>query len=225
MIPMRNEPNRLPREILIWGKAGQAKLVRPVIEHYGSRVVALFDDESGLPALFDDVPEYFGQDELFAWIESRKGHDLGFCLCIMAPRGRKRVEFHRHLVDLKLKPVTVSHPSAIIAQDVDIGPGTLIGAGVNIGQAARLGLSCIVNARAGVDHDNIVGDGSEISPGATLCGEVTLGENVWIGAGATILPGVTVGSDAIVGAGAVVTRDVPEKTTVAGIPAKPLGKI
>jgi acetyltransferase-like isoleucine patch superfamily enzyme len=41
-----------------------------------------------------------------------------------------------------------------------------------------------------------------------------------IGTGAVILPGVTVGEGAIVGAGAVVTRDVPDRAVVAGVPAR-----
>lgn len=51
---------------------------------------------------------------------------------------------------------------------------------------------------------------------------VTIKKNSWIGAKAIILPGVTVGENAIVGAGAVVTHDVPENTTVVGMPAKVL---
>ena len=43
---------------------------------------------------------------------------------------------------------------------------------------------------------------------------------MWIGSGATILPGVTIGDRAVVAAGAVVTKDVPEGTVVAGVPAK-----
>ncbi|HAX1042357.1 TPA: sugar O-acetyltransferase, partial [Enterococcus faecium] len=45
-------------------------------------------------------------------------------------------------------------------------------------------------------------------------------KNAWIGAGATILPGVTIGENAIVAANATVTKDVPDNTIVAGIPAK-----
>ncbi|MEL7035887.1 MAG: gamma carbonic anhydrase family protein [Cyanobacteria bacterium J06592_8] len=42
-----------------------------------------------------------------------------------------------------------------------------------------------------------------------------------IGMGAIILNGVRVGSGSIIGAGAVVTKDVPPRTLVAGVPAKP----
>lgn len=47
-----------------------------------------------------------------------------------------------------------------------------------------------------------------------------IGRNVWVGVNATILPGVTIGKGAIVAAGAVVTKDVPPRTLVAGVPAK-----
>ena len=47
----------------------------------------------------------------------------------------------------------------------------------------------------------------------------------WIGAGATVLPGVTVGENSIVAAGAVVTKDVPDNTIVAGVPARVLRSI
>jgi acetyltransferase-like isoleucine patch superfamily enzyme len=45
-----------------------------------------------------------------------------------------------------------------------------------------------------------------------------------IGMNAVILPGVTVGRGAVVGAGAIVTKDVPDFTTVAGVPARIIGR-
>jgi acetyltransferase-like isoleucine patch superfamily enzyme len=44
-----------------------------------------------------------------------------------------------------------------------------------------------------------------------------------IGINCVILPGVTVGREAIVGAGAVLTKDVPDFATVAGVPAQIIG--
>ena len=52
---------------------------------------------------------------------------------------------------------------------------------------------------------------------------IYVGNKVWIGAGAIILPGVSIGDGAVVAAGAVVKNNVPEKTIVAGVPAKVIG--
>ena len=49
---------------------------------------------------------------------------------------------------------------------------------------------------------------------------IRIGRGVWIAAGAMVLQGVTVGEDAVVAAGAVVTKDVPPRTLVAGVPAQ-----
>lgn len=51
-------------------------------------------------------------------------------------------------------------------------------------------------------------------------GAIVIKRNAWLGAACTILPGVTIGKNSVVAAGAVVTKDVPDNTVVAGIPAK-----
>ncbi len=56
-------------------------------------------------------------------------------------------------------------------------------------------------------------------------GKIVIEDDAWLGAGAIILPDVTIGEGAVVGAGAVVTRDVPPYTKVAGIPARPVGRV
>ncbi|MDI9873364.1 acyltransferase [Flectobacillus rivi] len=49
---------------------------------------------------------------------------------------------------------------------------------------------------------------------------IIIGNHVWIGMNVTILKGVHIGDGAIIAAGAVVTSNVPEKSIVAGVPAK-----
>ena len=49
---------------------------------------------------------------------------------------------------------------------------------------------------------------------------VTIGNDVWIGGKVTITPGVTIGNNVVVAAGSVVTKNVPNNSLVAGVPAK-----
>ena len=49
---------------------------------------------------------------------------------------------------------------------------------------------------------------------------VCIGNDVWIGGNVTILPGVCIGNNVVVAAGAVVSKDVPDNSLVAGVPAK-----
>lgn len=54
---------------------------------------------------------------------------------------------------------------------------------------------------------------------------VRIESDVWLGCGVRLLAGVTVHSRSVLAAGAVVTRDVPPRTVVGGVPARPLRTI
>ena len=53
--------------------------------------------------------------------------------------------------------------------------------------------------------------------------DIRIGRGTWIASGAIITGGVTVGDNVIVAAGAVVTKDVPDFSIAAGIPARVIG--
>ncbi len=63
-----------------------------------------------------------------------------------------------------------------------------------------------------------------IHQGITADG-ITIEDDVWIGSGAIITDGVNIGKGSVIAAGAVVTKDVPEHTVVAGVPAKVIRRI
>ncbi len=58
------------------------------------------------------------------------------------------------------------------------------------------------------------------NPKLDYFGKITIGNNVFIGNKATIMPGVTIGNNVIVGLGSIVTKDIPDNSVVAGIPAR-----
>ncbi len=115
---------------------------------------------------------------------------------------------------------TLVHPDASLGPSVTIGAGTCLAPGSIVTTRVRIGRHCIVNVKASISHDAIVGDFVNINPGVVVAGQTRIGDGCYIGAGATIIDHVTVGAGTIVGAGAVVIDDLPAGVTAVGVPAR-----
>lgn len=99
---------------------------------------------------------------------------------------------------------------------------TVIGPGLFINRFGGIYIhgDAIVGANINVTHGVLLG---QTNRGARA-GAPIVGDRSFLGAGAKILGRVTIGNDSAVGANAVVTRDVPDKGVVGGIPAKLLSQ-
>lgn len=105
---------------------------------------------------------------------------------------------------------------------------------VDINPAAKFGRGIMLDHATGfvVGETAVVGDNVSILQGVTLGGtgkseedrHPKIGNGVLIGAGAIVLGNITVGECARVGAGSVVTKPVPPRVTVAGVPARIIGQ-
>lgn len=211
---------KFPKEIILYGGTGQAKVVKPIIEFYESKVIAVFDDTIGLEPPFKDVKLFCGFESLLEWKEKVASEKIGFSITIGNPYGNVRLKLHDKLVRLGFTPTIIIHPESIIAKNCEIGDGSQIMAGAVIMPEAKIGRQCIINTNASIDHECIIDDGCEVAPGATLCGNVKMHRNSWVCSGATVLPRMSIGENSIVGAGSVVINDIEDNKTVVGVPAK-----
>jgi len=133
-----------------------------------------------------------------------------------------------------IHPTVFVAPNACIIGDVKIGEyssiwyGTVIRGDSNsirIGKRTNIQDNCTIHGQKDI-HPVIIGNYVTVAHGAVLHG-CRVDDLVLIGIGAIILNGVKIGKGSAIAAGAVVTEgtNVPPGTLMAGVPAKPIGKV
>lgn len=102
--------------------------------------------------------------------------------------------------------------------------------GIEIHPGARIGGSLFIDHGMGIviGETAIIGDNVTMYQGVTLGGtgkekgkrHPTIGDNVVLGAGAKVLGNITIGDNSYIGSNAVVIKDVPNNSTIVGVPGR-----
>lgn len=173
----------------------------------------------GGPFEFEGLPVFTETETGLAQLKAQGITAFYFGLGKVTPRP-DRWENYQTLLTCGLTPLTLIHPSAVVAKAHDVEAGCFIGANVVIQPFSHVEAACIINTGAVIEHDCVVKHNTHVGPNATLCGNVTVGEHCMIGAGSVIIQGKSIGSSTTVGAGAVVLSDLDNNVTAVGNPAQ-----
>ena len=196
--------------LTIIGASGHGKVVADIAEKCGYTEIDFLDDN---PAV-----RFCGKYPVIGATSLSK--DIANDIFVAIGNNAIRARIMEGLLAEGHSIPTLIHPNAVLANDVKIGVGTVVVAGVVINPNVEVGRGCIINTHSSIDHDCRVGNYVHIAVDAHLCGTVSIGDNTWICAGATVINNLSVCDNCTIGAGAVVLDDISEVGTYVGVPAR-----
>lgn len=196
-------------KVYLYGASGHAKVVMDIVRK------AYMD----VPCLIDDDPKV---NELAGLKVVHSAEGLSPIIVTIGD-----CQIRRKIVEKlgEMEYLTVVHPSAVKADSVKFGHGTVVMAGAILNPYVSVGNHCIINTSASIDHDCIIHDFVHIAPHCTLCGEVEVGEGTWVGASSTVIQGIHIGKNCFIGAGSVVVKDIPDCCLCYGNPARVVKRV
>ena len=211
------------RKLIVWGASGHARVVTDIVRLQSKYTIVGYLDSINASRKGEAFlgKTILGGDEQLDHLLERGVEYLivGFGDCM------SRIQAADKALSKGYKLVTALHPNAVIADDVQIGAGTVVAAGAVINPAAIIGMNVIVNTSSSIDHECQIEDGAHISPGAHLSGSVRVERAAWVGTGASIIDRVRIGAGSVIGAGAVVVDDIPAGVVAYGNPAKVMKRL
>lgn len=205
----------MKEKLLIIGASGHGKVVADIALKMNKwKSIAFLDDDESIKSSLGI--EIIGKsDDVSAYLAD-------YDVIVGVGKNTTRENIQEKLQAEGASIPNLIHPSAIIGEQVAMGVGTVIMAGVVINCCTEIGNGCIVNTGATIDHDNLIEDYVHISPGVRLAGTVKVGQGSWLGIGSVVSNNVYITGGCMVGAGSVVVKDINETGTYIGVPVKKL---
>ena len=201
------------KSIAIMGASGHCKVVADLALLNGYDDIVFVDKNPEIDML-GEYPVADEDTDLDYYIEKKYDFVVG-----IGDAGIRR-KVQEMLEARGVNVVTLIHPAAVVAYDVEIGAGTVVMAGAVVNPGTTIGKGCIINTSSSVDHDNVIGDYCHISVGAHTAGTVTIGDNSWIGIGSIVSNNIDICADTFICAGGVVVKNITKPGKYAGVPAR-----
>lgn len=208
----------MSKPVIIFGTGGLARTALNIFEQNEVLVYGfLTEDET-------EVGEEINRIMVMATVDDdvfiRKSTKEADVFVALEDQSEREEMIHTLIKKHKKMPTNAIHRSAQLANDLSMGYGNLIQAGVSIGAAVELGNHNVIGSGTQIDYQVKLEDFVRLGAGCVVSAKVHLASQVLVGSGAVISGGVKVGKNAKIAAGSVVLRNVKEEAAVFGNPAQ-----
>ncbi|MEH6731292.1 MAG: acetyltransferase [Pseudoalteromonas distincta] len=208
----------MTKELAIVGASGHGKVIADIAEQLGF-IVNFYDDAYPSKTHIEHWPIYGSCADLIALNNVDNKHIIDVVVAI--GNNDIRQQKIQLLQQNGFNLITLIAPTAMISQYATIAQGSVVFAGAIINAFSKIGMGCIVNTAAVVEHDCVIDDFTHICPNVALAGGVIIGSKSWIGIGSQVKQLATIGNNCLIGAGSTVIKNIPDNVTAFGSPAVP----
>lgn len=203
--------------IIVFGCGSQARYAIDNAISTGRKILGLVDLESGsmVGEAVNGAPVSWTLEGALDALDPHAGAAV-----IAHGDNQLKLRVAKQLGEAGFSFTSVVHGHAIVSPACCIEAGAILNAGAIVLPNALIGAHAIVHSGCVIEHDCKIGVGANIAPGVVLAGRVTVGRASYLYTGCIVAPNVAIGARCVIGAGALVLKDVPENTTVHGVPAR-----
>lgn len=206
------------KDLYIIGAGGFGREVAWLVERINE-----VSPEWNLKGFIDDNESIWGSKEdeypVLGGCEYLKNMGDVYVVCAVGS-AKVRKKIIDKLSDSQVEYATLIDPSVISSHRIHVGEGSIICAGTILTVDISIGKHVIINLDCTLGHDDIINDFVTVYPSVNVSGTVDIGECSEIGTGTQIIQGTKIVSNTIIGAGAVVVKDINERGTYVGSPAR-----
>jgi sugar O-acyltransferase (sialic acid O-acetyltransferase NeuD family) len=211
------------KNIVVIGGGGYSKVLISLINKINNFNIVGFTDTKKKHSIFN-IP-YLGTDEEF--LESNV--DLKTDNVVIGIGQLEDVTLKKRVIskfrDKGYKFPVIKSVDAIISEDVEIGMGTIIRDGANIGPSTKIGDFSIIGNSVNINHDSLIGSFSNIAVGSNIGVNVEIKNEVFIGMGTIIINDININQNVFIGAGSLVNKNCVKSGLYFGSPAKFIRKL
>lgn len=154
----------------------------------------------------------------FDWFEKNAGGNISAVFAIGNTHDKFKLIKKSFLYPINYP--NLIHPSVKLNKFIQMGYGDIICCNSFISVNTSIGNFVTINPGCGIGHDAVIEDYATLYWSITLAGNVRICKGCEIGSKAVVIPKKEIGKWSVIGAGTVVIKDLPEKCTAVGVPAK-----
>lgn len=201
------------RTLAVIGAGGFSAEVVEAAELAGWVVTALYDDDETAKGR-----AVMGRPCLGPISDFERGTKSAYIMAIGSNEVRQRVA--ARLATAGHEAIAVIDPRSAVSRSAAVSAGAYVAAGAFVGPQVKVGQHAIVNVGVSLGHDAILGDYSQVCPGARVSGYGVLGEGAFMGSNAVLGPGGIMGEWSKLGAASFANRTVAARALAVGVPAR-----